>query len=543
MQVLILISTLAIASSAGQKQLARLEVRSQGDMRDSRIGYQTVATTTEAGDLGNSRSKMLARSELALVDVDNAALCSHLKRTLKLNGCLRSKGSLINVLQQRSDHAHALPAEHWPLQHCALPLPRRPAASGLENHHSAEAVKDACATVAFATSATGVEFAWEGVPAGSILVVPLLRNSTSQTVVQPSQLVWQSMYRLNSHKYYAEFHDMKAPELGLPDLQFATFFHGYGLLQKADWKQDILRTQEGRFYKLAQKVRNDRISEEQNYSLLYHRHLDTGDMADEQDGVLLAIGSGCSLKYGLRKSPEIWTRSFKNLAVHLLYGEADRGCLAHWMSTIHSLGVAKLHIGQVSQEAHLWNMLKQKEDPLPTIKQVAFGGHSNLNAVIASDIGDNDEMEADFRGIFPKLKHGGSYFLEDIMKGTWGNPWNMPLTWRYARTASTPLALSASMAVAAAGLSDDLLNLPKDQAAAKLLELRNPPQDFISRSFSFAGKLMKDFQVLIGSLSRENDEDKIQEKARVWTEDLMVTHGRMVDFVECSPGICVFRRK
>jgi hypothetical protein len=332
---------------------------------------------------------------------------------------------------------------------------------------------------------------------------------------------------------------MNAPDLGLPDLQFATFIHGYALLQKADWSQDILRTKEGSFYRLAQKVQSDRILEEHNYSLLYHRHLDSGDLKDVRGGVFLEIGAGCSLKYGLRRSPEIWTRSFRNLAVHLLYGEADRRCLAHWVSNLHSAGVANLHIGQLSQGAHLWNMFEEKVNPLASIKKFAFGKHSNLQAVIANDIRDNEEMEADFRGIFPKLQHGGLYFVEDIMHGTWGNPSNMPLAWRYSRTASTPLALTASMAVAAAGLSNDLISLPKDQAASKLAELRHVTKGLVSSSLSVASNLIKDLRVLLGNSGRDSNEDE----ASAWSDDLILTHGRMVDFVECSPGICVLRRK
>jgi len=472
------------------------------------------------------QQKTIARSQAPVANkivrgpwergVHSDALCKQLRRMLRLKAST-TRNLPVFLLQQATEKVHPVPIGEWPLRACKLP---KPVAVPLRRSDIGKAVT----TVALAASATPVERLWRALPAGGVLVVPLKTNSST---VAPDRLVWQSMYQLNSRAYYSEFHNMKAPALDLPDLQFATYFNGYGLLQKADWKHDLHLSQ-GRFHSLASTTESDKISHEHNYSLLYHRNLDTAGR-DEKGGLVVDIGTGCKMKTGLGESVKFWPQFFQRLRVHLLRGETDRKCLALWMDRIAHQGVAKVHIGRTSNSG--------RENPLHTLgKDIDLAGPRSLAVVVDSDQGDSAETEASFRGLFPKIAPGGLYFLEDITRATWGSSTStMPLQSKWGLTGETPLALAASMGTVAAGLGSSNGQSAADALQA-LRDKENPSLGLLSKSANWARDLLQ----TAGLVSK--NEQAVLHKAWAWHKDLSLSHASMTDLVECSPGICAIQR-
>jgi hypothetical protein len=205
------------------------------------------------------------------------------------------------------------------------------------------------------------------------------------------------------------------------------------------------------------------------------------------------------------------------------------------MGHIRSQGVAKVHIGQARRGG--------EASPLQTLnRDIEHAGATGLQVVVDSDQGENDETETSFRGIFPKLAPGGVYFLEDIMRSTWGRPSSMRLIWKEAKIAYTPLAISATMATAATGIdgSMDLTRLEADHALTAIRGVEDPP-DFWASSLLWAHDLLQNLKGLFSDSTKDDNEDVVN-KAWLWYEDLKFSSGRMVDFVECSPGICAIQR-
>lgn len=470
----------------------------------------------QAGSSHSSRRKYVHRRKNAVqgpweAGVESKELCSELRRSVRMT-CGHGS-SPVRVLQQPAEFARASATGEWPLRQCSMLKPLPPPAPGVP----AKDVPASCGTISFAASATGVEQLWPSLPAGGIIVTPLLSNSSQ---VQQDRLVWQALYQLNSRMYYSEFHDMKAPDLDLPDLQLATFVDGYAFLHKADWSKDILKSR-GRFSALANSLRSERISVEHNYSLLYHRHLDAAKVKDHRGGMMVEIGAGCTPKNGLGDSPKFWPRFFNDLAVHLLHGESERQCLARWMDRIHRQGIAKVHIGNVGSPMN--------ENPLLGIKRDARqAGPVGLQAVVDTDGGSNAETEANFRSLFPELSAGGLYFLEDIMRATWGGPNGMPLLWKHSRVAASPLALAATMATAAAGLPDSRVHDSKEQADEALEQLRQDegPASMWLEPRRWATSLLQSARTFVIGKSVKEQTENINHEARVWYQDLVLSRGR-----------------
>jgi hypothetical protein len=392
-----------------------------------------------------------------------------------------------------------------------------------------------------------VDFLWKSLTPGGVVVVPMHANST---LVRPEALIRQTVYQLNSGMYYTEHHDLKAPLLGLADMQFATYFQSYGLLQKADWGNDI-QSSKGRFYSLANMLDSDAISVERNYSLLYHRHLDRVGR-DDKNGIAVEIGGGCSDEMGRGHGFDFWPRYFQKLNVHLMRSEPDRFCVAHWMPRISNSGITRVHIGE-ADSANTEFSHGGKPNPLYSLLgDINHAGPAGLQVVVDKDQEPSTESEASFRSLFPKLAPDGLYFFEDLMRAGWGEPENMRLESRYDQTAFNPLALSAAMSVAAVG-TDPSATFTKQQADAAVLFLRGKDKDFessqdaipsatklLETSTHLARGLLHGFKELFVGSGAEDQ--SLYHRVWSWNQDLLLTAGRMVKSVECSPGICVVQR-
>jgi len=393
-------------------------------------------------------------------------------------------------------------------------------------------------------------------------------------VDNPEGLIWQAMYQINSKLGYFVSALGQNFRPGLPDLQFATFLPGFALLQKADWTHD-LRNANGTFWKLAHRAGTDKIDHSHNYSLLYHRHLDNSNFKRTR-GMMLEIGLGCGMTYGAGGSAKIWPHLFPNASVHFI--EIDKACTAKWLPRMHEAGVAKVHIGPQADTAVLSEVVNDS---------LLLGSHSFFSVV---DDGSHvpADIEASFLGLFPHLKSGGLYFMEDTMFATWGEGYQRYLQWspemkiqsKDDHSSGTPAALAAILAAGVTGLADvpatGRVQLPGDDTEQEQWQaswMKSQAQK--SADHSFFGPLSDRANLALSYMLNDPDVvnkggiSYIKDVARSylfpqtssstpfqpwrpvpffnspeeWRHKLLTSIGPFVDLVECSPGICVFRRK
>lgn len=319
-----------------------------------------------------------------------------------------------------------------------------------------------------------VEEHWAALPAGGIMAVNM-----SGTRVAGANLIWQSIYQLNSRlDYMRVVTNWTQDDLGLPSLQFAAFFSDHVILQKADYEEDLSRAK-GDFAALATVAGTDKVNGFHNYTLLYHRHLDA--FPKEQPGMMLEIGLGCTMNYGAGASARIWPKLYPNMTIHFV--ELNRECVDKWMPKMRELGVSKVHVGSQADPTVLAQVAREAE--------ATPGG---LRLVVDDGSHECAHIEASFRSLFPHVEPDGLYVVEDMMYSGWGTNFGQGVAQTFHQknqhTEGTPLALAAVLASAAAGVADDV---------------SFPPTS--------------------------------------WTANVLVDYGPLVNFVECTPGICAFRRK
>jgi len=487
-----------------------------------------------SGNLQERREQMEDRRESATESTDHD-MCKSLQKIMVEKSCSR-RG--VVLFQER--RANLKVASTWPVNGCSLPTP-------IVNTHAE--TKSPC-TVVFAASAQSIENIWALLPAGGVALVPLkapLESSLVRTEGDddPEGLIWQSLYQIHSSLYFpAEYGDSARHKLGLSDLQFARFWKGHALLQKADWSSD-LKASNGTFWKLAFEGGTDKIDSFHNYSLLYHRHLDEAGVFQDYGSMMLEIGLGCTAGPGdatyAGASAKIWPRLFPKMAVHFI--ELDRECTANWAPVMRELGITKVHVGPQADPAVLSEIIRDSHSAQPGgfVSVIDDGSHT------APDI------EASFKALFPHLKSGGLYFVEDIMYSAWPTMHSyrdlpgMKMRSKHDRTSANPIALAAVLAAAATGLADTH-NVAAGTAEVlqELGTTTSPPT-----SKSFFGRALDNMHAAVSYLLEPfvarpppphtwpvasfADQKK-------WREEVLAASGAMVDLVECTPGICVFRR-
>lgn len=438
----------------------------------------------------------------------------------------------------------------WPIRGCNLPQPA--ARRSLEELVSDKA-KDGASpcTMAIALTTKNAESFYGQLPAGALLVV-----ATSPNDEGAEGLVWQSMYQVNSNRYFdnlREWNKEFVPELqqftsekkfGLPDLQFSTYLPGHIILQKADTGTTDVELSKGTFWNLANEFGTDKIDDSHNYSLLYHRHLDHAGTFNHKGSMMLEIGLGCILERGnaarAGASAKIWPRMFPHTAVHFI--EIDRECTAKWHPQMLQAGVAKVHVGGQSDDEVLSNVIKDSKfyQPGGFVSVIDDGSHLPV------------DMETSFRALFPHLKSGGLYFVEDIMFAAWQAYYSdrrmmsekkeLIIDSKSAHSSDNPIALSAVLAAAATGVAPVPDN-PTDEG------FKAPT---VKPDTSLFGPLSDAFNNFIAIAKEPFTNQNIRPVTKrvpsalhpkEWRQEILDRVAGFVDFVECSPGICVYRKK
>ena len=179
----------------------------------------------------------------------------------------------------------------------------------------------------------------------------------------------------------------------------------------------------GEFFKIAQHHTNtDKVFPQHHYEGLYSKYLDS--LRNNVRVNFLEIGLGCNMPAGPGHSVELWRQYFGEdiLNYHVL--EYTR-CLDRWKFIVGKMHLSsssekwyqkiwdedkKIFWGDQADQKLLLEMTKQINQPLDVV--VDDGGHT-MNQQITS-----------FENLFPFVKPGGIYFIEDLetsfMRGEWG---------------------------------------------------------------------------------------------------------------------------
>jgi len=404
-----------------------------------------MAATMKVNKVAAEAAATIANEE----EADGAAthtLCSYLHKSFEQ----KLQGNKATVNQ-------------W-LQQCDLPQLLEVANEGSKADHMLE----------IARSVADVDALWAKLPAGGIVDVAVNKESEGD-----ENLLWQALYQVNSRlAYFKGSTGMTSHDLGLEDLEYVAFLPGHVVLQKFNSAADA-KESDGAFIKLATTAGTDKIDGAHNYTLLYHRHLDS--FSKTQQGMLLEIGLGCTMDYGAGASAKIWPELIPRLDTHFI--ELNAECTKRWLPDMVKENVKKVHVGSQTDPAVLAEITQDK--------QAMNGG---LQVVIDDGSHETHHIEGSFRYLFPQVAPRGLYFVEDMMYSTWGTrnarKQQRTINNKFQRTSGTPIALAAVLASAATG-SARAVPYPPD----------------------------------------------------TWADNVLASYGQLVDFIECTPGICVYRRK
>mmetsp|Transcript_5365 Transcript_5365/g.11975 ORF Transcript_5365/g.11975 Transcript_5365/m.11975 type:complete len:366 (-) Transcript_5365:154-1251(-) len=114
---------------------------------------------------------------------------------------------------------------------------------------------------------------------------------------------------------------------------------------------------------------------------------------------LLEVGLGCTMQYGPGGSMEVWSRYFAEAEIHVIESNAD--CASAWSEALASARIL-VHVGDQS-DAQFLQAVRERVGLLDLI--VDDGSHL-----------DRPTMDT-LRALWPSLRPGGAYVIEDIVCG------------------------------------------------------------------------------------------------------------------------------
>lgn len=440
--------------------------------------FLLIQTLVQAASLTSQVASAVARRK----DVDKkttTALCHHLQQ---------AAGDFARARHIRSA-SRKTAVSAWP-SNCSMPvnvvLSRQPSQGDF--------------AVSYLTDARRVDEVWPALPPGGILVLELQDSADQHAAVM--DLIWRSHYAVHSKIVFQDFQKgFTNAFFGLLGLKYTTAVGNHLLLQKEADQLDR-DASKGKFFRKARESGTDKVDPLHNYSCLYHRHLDSWPA--QKKGALLEIGLGCGQSYGPGASAQIWADVLPGLSLHFV--EIDEKCARTWKSTSTAMAGKNAAVAQVAKrtQLHIGSQADQRflSDVMDRLEHSEDGG---LQVVVDDGSHDCSHIVTSFRSIFPHLKPGGLYFVEDIMYSAWGTHGRQKVAEPASRTTGTPISLAsvlASATIGAANLTDAKLQLQQ----------------------------LKQWM------------PKPAEK-QMWIYKVLVDFGDMVRMVQCTPGICVFQRK
>jgi len=136
-----------------------------------------------------------------------------------------------------------------------------------------------------------------------------------------------------------------------------------------------------------------------SYQIMYGMHL-VPLMRANPTGKLFEIGLGCGMGYGPGASVFLWKALFPN--AHLWEAEYDAQCVHHSQAAGLLDGI-NVVTGDQGNQATVQGWVAQS------------GGH--LDAVIDDGGHKNKQIRTSFETLWPHVKPGGLYFMEDLQVG------------------------------------------------------------------------------------------------------------------------------
>jgi len=117
---------------------------------------------------------------------------------------------------------------------------------------------------------------------------------------------------------------------------------------------------------------------------------------------MLEIGLGCGMKYGAGASALLWRKLFSQTELELWEAEVDKDCVEKHRAALQSQGINVI-VGNQADEHTLATWVN------------ATGG--SFDAVIDDGSHKNLEIMRSFDALWPHVRPGGLYFMEDLQVG------------------------------------------------------------------------------------------------------------------------------
>jgi len=117
---------------------------------------------------------------------------------------------------------------------------------------------------------------------------------------------------------------------------------------------------------------------------------------------MLEIGLGCGMKYGAGASALLWRKLFSQTELELWEAEVDKECVEKHRAALQSQGINVI-VGNQADEHTLATWVN------------ATGG--SFDAVIDDGSHKNLEIMRSFDALWPHVRPGGLYFMEDLQVG------------------------------------------------------------------------------------------------------------------------------
>lgn len=169
-------------------------------------------------------------------------------------------------------------------------------------------------------------------------------------------------------------------------------------------REDYTKT----FYDLAAESGTDKVSTEaapagHNYQFAYDHYLPKLRHFPLR---FLEIGLGCDLAYGPGRSLDVWDRYFTHAHAKIVFIEEDHECAAQWDGKRPRI---RVDAGDAGDSGFLQSFIQK---------------HNGGNFDVIVDDGSHvcPDQILTLLHLFPTLRSGGLYFLEDLQTSYWAKP-------------------------------------------------------------------------------------------------------------------------
>ncbi len=153
------------------------------------------------------------------------------------------------------------------------------------------------------------------------------------------------------------------------------------------------------FFRLGLECKTDKVTRHE-YELMYDRTLPRYLRKDE---CLLEFGFGCTMSYGPGASAGLWPKLYPEAQIHVV--EIDEACVKNMDPKFLKRQNYTVHVASQSSTTDL-------ERVKHSIGKSCL--HGQLSVVVDDGSHQSTDIIASFHSLYPLLRPGASYFIEDI---------------------------------------------------------------------------------------------------------------------------------